>query len=117
MKGDIKEKGAVGAKPPSKRGAGGKAPKFKLFLCLYSWLSRNFSPFYSPHPKPQVPNMAPKLIGWLLYRQKSFSSKLKNKGCFPIYFDVLNNLSYMHFVDWKPVKAGNRPCYHSVKLP
>ena len=36
-----------------------------LFLCLYSWLSRHFSPFYSPQAKPPVPNMAPKLIGWL----------------------------------------------------
>ena len=29
----------------------------------------------------------------------TFSSKLKNKDCFPIYFDVLNNFSSMHSVD------------------
>ena len=40
---------------------------------------------------------------------ESFSSKLKNKGSFPIYFNVLNNFSFMHFVDWKPLKIGNRP--------
>ena len=46
-----------GAKPPPK--TGGKAPQFKLFLCLCRWLSRHFSTFYSSHPKPPVPNRAP----------------------------------------------------------
>ena len=35
----------------------GQSPQFRLFLCLYSWLSRHFSPFYSPHLKPTVPNL------------------------------------------------------------
>ena len=35
-------------KPPPKRGAGGKAPQFRLFLYLYSWLSRQFSPAKTP---------------------------------------------------------------------
>ena len=43
------------------------------------------------------------------------SSKLKNKGCLPIYFYVLNNFSSMHFVDWKPLKVGDRPSHCSVK--
>ena len=41
-------------KPHLKEGAG-QSPQFRLFLCLYRWLSRHFSPFYSPHPKSPVP--------------------------------------------------------------
>ena len=48
---------------------------------------------------------------------ESFSSKLKNKGCFSMYFDVLNDFSFMHFVDWKLLKVGNQPRHRSVRLP
>ena len=35
-----------------------------------------------------------------------------------MYFDALNNFSSMHFVDWKPLKVGNRPRYRIiVNLP
>ena len=47
---------------------------------------------------------------------KIISSKLKNKESFSIYFDVLNNFSSMHFVDWKPLKVENQPRHRSVKL-
>ena len=30
-----------------------------------------------------------------------------------MYFDVLNKFSSLHFLDWKPLKVGNR----SVNLP
>ena len=45
----------------------------------------------------------------------SLSSKLTNKGYFPIYFDVLNNFSPMHIVDWKPMKVGNGASHRSVE--
>ena len=54
----------MGQSPHLKGGAGGKAPQFSLFLCLYRWSSRHFSPFYSPHPKPPVPTCGPaRLLG------------------------------------------------------
>ena len=49
----------MGVKPPPNRGAGGKAPQFRLFLCLYSW---------SPHQKPLVPNRAPPQACWVVGR-------------------------------------------------
>ena len=52
-------------------------------------------------------------FGW----GESISSKLKNKGCFSTYFDVLHKFSSLHFVDWKPLKVGNWPRHRSVKLP
>ena len=33
-----------------------------------------------------------------------------------MYFNALNNFSSMYFVDWKPLKVGNRPGYRSVNL-
>ena len=52
--------------PPPKRGLG-KSRQFRLFLCIYSWLSKHFSPFYSPHPKLPVPNRASHAC-WLILR-------------------------------------------------
>ena len=34
-----------------------------------------------------------------------------------MYFDVLNDFSFMHFVDWKLLKVGNQPRHRSVRLP
>ena len=54
----------MGAKPPPKRGAGGKTLQFRLLLCLYRWSSMYFIPFYSPHPKSPVPTCGPpRLLG------------------------------------------------------
>ena len=80
----VKEKGRCGGEVPHLKG--GQSPQFKLFLCLYSWLSRHFSPF-SP-PKTPCSRQGPQAC-WVVI--KPFSSKLKNNGCFPIYFDALNN--------------------------
>ena len=52
-------RGCKGQSPHQKGRPGELSPQVGRFLCLYSWLSRHFSPFYSPHPKPQFPTGPP----------------------------------------------------------
>ena len=80
----LKEKGGIGAKPLPKWEGWGKVPQFRLFLCLYSWLPRRFSTFYSPHPKPLVPNRAPpSLLGGYSIGKNHFLQNWKIKVVFP----------------------------------
>ena len=50
-------------KPPSKRGAVGKAPQFRLFLCIYSRFVEAFQSLLFSPPTTPVPNKAPSLLG------------------------------------------------------
>ena len=65
----------MGAKPPPKRGAGDKALQFRLFLHLYRWLSRHFSPLLFSPPKTLGSHM---LSGWKGFAQVFIDNHIKS---------------------------------------
>ena len=68
--------GGVGAKPPPKSGAGGKAPQLRLFAAYIA---------HSPHPKPQFPTGPPSLMGGRKGLSQLFNGLLGDFKGFPHY--------------------------------
>ena len=62
----------MGEKPPPKRGAGGKASKFRLFFCAYIGGCRGISaPFILPTQNPWFPLWSPPVVPldcWVVLR-------------------------------------------------
>ena len=75
----------MGGEAPPKRGAGGKAPSLGCF-CAYIAGCRHFSPFYSPHPKPPVPNRAPKAFWVVIISVKIIFFKIVKYRLFSYIF-------------------------------